>query len=323
MSNGRGFGDRSRIAERIQRDWGIELPDSIFRFWEFCAVVGPAEQQALADISVGPAGILDLFADDLQPRAGLDVRLHGRFYRDPPEFLTFMYGNSDGLHYGLWTDDGRTCDAVASYYTHDGGGIDKRAETPLQTVRAILERCWTDVADDDQEDMEVAAKLEQLGLLRRALAGYESEHRPEIGISYSHRYDFVRQAVDKNRVTTLDDAGALVSGATALDRPAHNAADEARFATYMHSVFEDPVALESCAAEARRRCAAGDPAEALVLGRDLHWASGDDPVREALAAELLGAAYLALDRLSLAATAAAHHRHRHLSNVEILQRGSA
>ncbi|MCZ4123456.1 ADP-ribosylation family protein [Streptomyces sp. H39-S7] len=306
--------------ERFQRDWGVELPDSVFEFWNFCAVVGPAEQQALADISVGPAGVLDLFAEDRSPPAGLDVRLHGRFYRDPPEFLTFMYGGSDGLHYGLWTDDGRTCDAVASYYARDGGGIEKRAETPLQTVRAILERCWTDVADDDPEDADVAAKLARLGLLRQALAGHESECRPEIGSAYSYRYDFLRQAVDENRVTTLDEAGALVSGTTALERPPHNAADEARFAAYLYSVFDDPAALESCAAEARRRCAAGDPAEALVLGRDLHWGSVGDPVREALAAELLSAAYLALDRPSLAATAAAHHRHRHLPDVEILRR---
>lgn len=312
--------DRPRIEERFERDWGIELPDSIFRFWEFCTTAGPEEQRALADICVGPAGILDLFADPgVQPRAGLDVRVHGRFYADPPEFLTFMYGGSDGLHYGLWTDDGRTCDAVASYYTRDGGGIEKRAETPLQAVRAILERCWEDVSDDDQGDAEVAAKLVRLELLRRALAGYEHETRPEIGIAYSHRYDFIRQAVDEERVTTLDGAGALVTGATTLDRPPHNAADESRFAAYLHSQFEDPAALDAWVAEARRRCAAGDPAEALVLGRDLHWASGGNPVHEAQANELLVAAYRALDRPALAATAAAHHQHRHLADVEILQ----
>ncbi|MEU3460809.1 ADP-ribosylation family protein [Streptomyces sp. NPDC006733] len=319
-SAGRGPDDRARVVERFQRDWGLELPDSVLRFWEFCAAAGPAERQALADISVGPAGILDLFAEDPQPRAGIDVRVHGRFYRDPPEFLTFMYGHSDGLHYGLWTDDGRTCDAVASYYTRDGGGIDRRVETPLQTVRAILERCWTDVADDDQDDPDVAAKLVRLGLLRQALDGYETERRPEIGSAYSYRYDFVRRPLDANRLTTLDEAGALVCGAAAVGGPAP---DAARFAANPCEALEDPAALERSAAEARRRCAAGDPAQALVLGRDLHWASGGDRAREGLAAQLLNAAYLELDRPSLAAIAAAHHRHRHLRDVEVLRRGTA
>jgi non-ribosomal peptide synthetase component F len=62
--------------------------------------------------------------------------------------------------------------------------------------------------------------------------------------------------------------------------------------------------------DARRRCAEGDATEALVLGRDLHWASAGEPDLEALANELLTLAYRALDRPALAGIADAHHRHR-------------
>lgn len=86
----------------------------------------------------------------------------------------------------------------------------------------------------------------------------------------------------------------------------------------MYEFFEDHAAVERSVEEARRRCAAGDPAEALVLGRDLHWASGGEPVLEEFARDLLVAAYGALDRPALAETAAAHHRHRDLPRVDVL-----
>lgn len=106
--------------------------------------------------------------------------------------------------------------------------------------------------------------------------------------------------MDPDRITTLDGAGALASGDSALGRPAHNGADEYKFATYMYGMFDVASALRQSVEEARRRCTAGDPTEALLLGRDLHWASAGDPAREALANELLVTAYRALDRPSLA-----------------------
>ncbi|GGV36611.1 hypothetical protein GCM10010277_23180 [Streptomyces longisporoflavus] len=311
--------DRASVEERIRRDWGVELPDSVFRFREFLASLGPDENEALRDLMVSPAGIMDLFGDAGRPaRDGIDVRVHGRYYRDPPEFLTFMHGGSDGLHFGLWSDDGRTCRGVASYYNNDGGGIDTRAATPLEAVRTIIERSRRDL-DHDPDDPDTPARRTRLGLLRDALTALETGDRTEVGFAYSEAYDTMRLPVDHDRVTTLDGAGALVSGSTALDRPAHNGADAYKFATYMYDLFDDAEALEASVQEARRRCAAGDPAEALVLGRDLHWASGGDPSREVLATELLVSAYRALDRPGLADIADAHHRHRSLPQVDVLE----
>ncbi|MFI9203195.1 ADP-ribosylation family protein [Streptomyces sp. NPDC053048] len=307
-------GSRAGIEERFLRDWGLELPESIFRFWTFLGSLGPADRRTLGETGVAPAGIMDLFADPgAQPRDGLDVRVHGRYYRDPPEFLTFLHGGSDGLHYGLWFDDGRTCHGVAAYRTNDGGGIDTSASTPMEAVRAILERCWRDVEDDPGDD-EAPQRLSRLSALRDAVTAFETGDRPEVGLAYSRTYDFVVPPVDHERVTTLDGAGALVAG-----RTAHQGADEYALANHIHGLFDDAGALAACVEEARRRCATGDPAEALVLGRDLHWASAGDPKREALANELLVSAYHALSRPSLAAIADAHHRHRSLPRVDVLR----
>ncbi|MFH8369377.1 ADP-ribosylation family protein [Streptomyces sp. NPDC018031] len=314
-------GDRTAVARYFPDRGGVELPESIFRFQAFLDALGPVEQRALADLSVSPMGIMDLLTDDAPaPRDGIDIRVHGRYYRDPPEFLTFMHAGSDGLHHGLWFDDGRTCAGVASYHTHDGGTIDRSARTPLEALRRHLERCGRDLDDDDPGDEEVARRRADHGRLRTVLARFETGDRPETGLAYLRAYPSSRAPVDHGRVTTLDGAGALVPGRTALDRPPHNGADEYAFAEYLYALFEDPVAVRRSVAEARRRCAAGDPAEALVLGRDLHWASGGDPVLEESAAELLGSAYRALGRDALAATAAAHHRHRDLPHVDVLAR---
>ncbi|KAK1185237.1 hypothetical protein B7755_048430 [Streptomyces sp. NBS 14/10] len=81
----------------------------------------------------------------------------------------------------------------------------------------------------------------------------------------------------------------------------------------------DPQALEDHVAEAKRRCAAGDPAEALALGRDLHFISDDGAVsrtriadRERYAAQLLVMAYRALGRDNLAELAELDHREREI-----------
>lgn len=324
MTGEERYGDpavREEVTERVHGEWGLELPGSFFRFVDFLASLGPVEQRALRDLEITPFGVMDLFADPAAlPDDGLDIRVHGRYYRDPPEFLTFLHGGSDGLHFGLWSDDGRTCEGVASYWTNDGGGIERRHRTPLEAVRARIEAAQRDLAeyasDGDEEEL---ARLTDLGLLRVALTGFETGERTEKGLAYSQAYEYRRPAVDTDRTTTLDGAGALVSGTTALNRPPHHGADEYRFGTFMDELFDDEEQLRSARAEALRRATAGDPAEALALGRDLHWASYGRPEREEYASELLALAYRDLGRPALAAIAETHHRHRALANVNVLR----
>ncbi|MFD7322888.1 ADP-ribosylation family protein [Streptomyces sp. NPDC059875] len=318
------YGDpvvREAVARRVDAAWGLELPRSFFRFLDFLASLGPAEERAMRDLELAPYGVMDLFADpSALPGEGLDIRVHGRYYRDPPEFLTFLHGGTDGLHFGLWSDDGRGCDGVASYWTNDGGDIERRHHTPLEAVRAQIESAERDLADMVADGEDVQERLEGVGRLRVALTGFETGERTETGLAYSEAYERRRPAVDTDRITTLDGAGALVSGATALDRPPLGAADEYRFGTFMEKLFEDAEAVRAARDEALRRAAAGDPAEALVLGRDLHWASYGEPEREGYARELLALAYRELGRPALAEIAAAHDRHRALANVEVLRR---
>jgi len=325
--------ERAAIEERFARDWGVELPDSIFRFWAFVQACGPIERQVLDELELGPFGIMDLFdAPAHRPRDGIDVRVHGRFYRDPPEFLTFMHGGTDGLHFGLWFDDGRTCDGVAAYFNNDGGGVGLPGGTPLGAVRGTLEEHWHQLndpaylGDDDgtrPDESEQAEQRHRIRLLREFLMTFETGDRPEEGEEYDDARWDTREFLDHghpDRIETLDGGGALVHGETAIDRKRQKPYDDYEFCTNLRKeLTEDPAALESHVAEARRRCAAGNPADALTLGRDLHWISRGDARLARYANELLVSAYNALGRPNLAAIAEAHHRHRDLPQVGVLR----
>ncbi|WP_219470348.1 HPF1 family protein, partial [Nonomuraea rhizosphaerae] len=319
--------DRPVIERRFAGDWGIELPDSIFRYWLFLMSLGPVEQRALDDTDLRPIGIMELFDDPARlPREGLDVRVHGRYYRDPPEFLTFMHGGTDGLHFGLWYDDGRTCAGVASYYNNDGGGVGLPSGTPLEAVRARIEWRQRDLDSETGQDEPIAEDLvrERFGLraLREVLMTFETGDRPEEGDAYHETYrddDELLEAGDPDRFETLDGGGALVSGEPVVPRGRQRPYDGYEWCTDLHKrLTGDPEAVAAWVTEALRRCAAGDPAGALTLGRDLHWASGGDAGRERQAHELLVAAYRALGRDSLAGITGAHHRHRDLPQVGVL-----
>ena len=69
--------------------------------------------------------------------------------------------------------------------------------------------------------------------------------------------------------------------------------------------------------EARAELDAGEPAFALVLGRELHWL--DDDRYRTVSLELLTAAYEALNRRALAEVARVHHAHRDLSFVSVFE----
>ncbi|WP_346107675.1 hypothetical protein [Nonomuraea maheshkhaliensis] len=333
--------ERAAIEARVTRDWGFRLPDSIFRFRTFLLSLCPAGKQALYDLELSPFGIMDLFGDPHRRcRDGIDVRVHGRYYRDPPEFLTFMHGGTDGLHFGLWYDDGRTCTGVASYYNNDGGGVGLPSGTPLEAVRDRLEWRWRDLSSEDGDpadplDPDVVVPRHRLRLLREVLTTFETGDRDEHGEDYhdarGHSPELLEHG-DPDRLQTLDGGGALaggstliegdtaITGDTTIERGRQRPWDDYDFCTTLRKELTgDPAARAARVAEALRRCAAGSPADALALGRDLHWISAGDPAREAQANELLTTASRALGRDNLAAIAEAHHRHRDLPQVHVLE----
>jgi hypothetical protein len=310
--------DRPVIERRFRDEWGVTLPGSIFTFWEFLLSLGPAERQAFtADLRLAAVGIMDFFdAPQWRPPEG-DARMHWRYYWDPPEFLTFLNGSYPGEHYGLWFDDGRTCAGVLGHSPKDNSDFGlPDGVTPLQVVREEIE---LHALHDDGEEPDASRRV---WLLRERLMEWETADWPEQGSAYilrpyPHR-DGWYDTADAARISTLDGAGALVTGETVLPRGPQKASEDQALTRRIRAALDgDARALEARVAEARRRCAAGDPAEALALGRDLHFVSdGADrrrvADRERHAAELLALAYRALGRDNLAEIAEIDRREREI-----------
>jgi hypothetical protein len=269
----------SRFAVRRKR---LELPGSIFRFRAFFEAIGPDARRALDEHEISPCGITELFgksAADLD--SDVDARAHARFFRDPPEFLTFMIGGTDGLHYGLWFDDPSECTGVTSYFHNMSPRMGVPAGTPLEAVRSELENRCMWVEDEDPAEREEV--LTWAGGLRKRLMTVETGDRPE---ARPMRGDGSFYTWSEAWQTELSGASPMVD-------------DHVR--------------------NAKERCAAGDPGHALALGRDLHWITVDDPAREQDARDLLVMAYRAMGQRYLADVAEAHYRHRELSFINALK----
>ncbi|ADD41572.1 hypothetical protein [Stackebrandtia nassauensis] len=308
---------RGEVAARFGREWGMELPESIFRFQAFLHSLPSVGHDALEQLELMPYGIMSLVEDPAwQPKDGGDPRMYLRAYRDPPEFVPFMHGGSDGLHFGLWFDDGVHCDGTGAYYNNDGGGVGLPWGTPLLQVRGILESRWrlldSRLMRSDWPDPALLERRHRLRLLREAVLAFETAEYPQEGEDYfdaSKESDLFEGRPE--RVETLDEAGVRVEVDTAIVRGRQKPGSDYEWATSLHNELTgDPAARDAHVALARQRCEAGNPGDALALGRDLHWCSGGDAALEDLAVELLTMAYRALGRDNLAEIAAAHHEWR-------------
>lgn len=265
--------------ERLEHIYGFPFPESFFLFWEFTQRYAPLF--ALLGMSlVGPF-------DDFNEGEG-HSRWTARDYDDPPEFLTILVGNSDGLHWGYYIDDPHHQNfPVASFYSKGGFRILMSGATIFETVRAELEYCYRDnleyLEDDPEHQQEYEERLGQLTQLRTALQTYETGERSEEGWEYIEKYPATRYR--QCSAPTRDGMGIVVPAGNYL--PLH-ASDPYQNRDYQPS--KDKVRRD--ATKALRLLALGFPGTALKLGKDL-WIFRE--FRETSYA-LLDAAYVALKR---------------------------
>lgn len=304
--------DVEAVAEAFTRVWGMNLPDSYRRFHAFVLTLGPFELRAMGYLDLFPYGMAAQFTDLAADEAQDTILARGRAYRDPPEFVTFLHGGSDGLHFGLWFDDGVDCDGVCSFYNNDGGGVGEPSGTPLEAIRDRLETAWQRTFDEfdgagPAEDEDALTRFHCLSRLRTAVTAFETARFPQEGDDYAAaRRAATAQPQRPQRLPTLDEGGARAGD----EPPSVDGPDHDRRRSRREELTKDPSARAARVAEARRRCESGEPADALVLGRDLHWVAGKDPDIEREAAELLEPAYRALGRDNLARITRAHHQWR-------------
>jgi Uncharacterised conserved protein (DUF2228) len=110
---------------KLKKIYGVTFPDSLFWLHEFIVEQQNAEDSIeLEDIGLYPCGVLSLLlnCDDLDSVEFTgDPLLHYRYYRDVPEFFTYLSGDSDGQHWGMLLDEpADVFRGVAMYWSNDG-----------------------------------------------------------------------------------------------------------------------------------------------------------------------------------------------------------
>ncbi|MEQ1501562.1 MAG: ADP-ribosylation family protein [Myxococcota bacterium] len=283
-------------SARFRAVYGLRLPRHLAVFSALCASLTALERRGLASLGRRPDGVTALIAEPGlfdHTRDGLDPRLHDRFRRDPPEFVTVMFGDTDGLHYGLWYDDpAEPPSFVVHNYARDSAETwTHRCATPIAALTRELFAAL--------EEGPPTAGVLALGVALAAFADADARALADDG---------PRRWADVARPPVTGGMGPALPPGSGDPRPA---AEHARYAAYR---AEAPDVL-GWIAEARAELAAGQPAFALVLGRELHWLDAD-PYRAA-SLELLTGAYEALGRHALAEIARVHHANRDLGDVGV------
>ncbi len=279
-----------------------------------------------------PCDAAEIYGEVPPGREGaLDARLDMRYRRDAPQFVTFLGGDSDGLHWGFWYDSPAHFPVIAHNYARDS------AETWLDGVVEVLPFMRKMIAKATEEAFEELVAGDPAGAGAGEPAGAEAADVTEdSGISYPlARWRALRV------VMLLLDGIEAAAAAFLIDAPPEPPCPWPRTEGYptgnpslalrpdsgtvpSHVVSyqgtEDAPSLETrlaWIAKARRELAAGRPAYAQALGLYLHWADADD-MREAAGALLLEA-YEALGFKPFAGILRVHLQHRDLPSVGVFR----
>lgn len=254
-------------AERF----GVAFPPDLAAFLD---LVGELEAAGLGlgDYPLGLTLAAPFARTKGRPRRGQAAA--DRYFNDPPEFVTVLHGDTDGLHWGYWFDDpGRLPPVVAAYYhndafqiTEEGGDLLTALEARLADVRRTMEQYLTEDADN--------AATYRAAITRLDAIAEQVGRRP-------------RPAPHPRAIAapTREGMGIVVSPDHYRPIPGVE-----RFEAWDYTPTEADV--RQMAEAAHEALAAGFPGAALQLGRNL-WA---EPAFAPVAHDLLERAYTALDR---------------------------
>jgi hypothetical protein len=247
----------------------------------------------------------------------LDARLDMRYRCDAPQFVTFLGGDSDGLHWGFWYDSPAHFPVVAHNYARDSAEtwLDGVVEVPALLRKAIAkatDEAWAELdaeepaPDDDGEIGYALARWRSLRVVGALLDAVEAiaapflaDAPPEAGCPWPRTEG---NPTGSPALALNPDAGTVPRHAIS-----YHGTDDTR----------TPETLAAWMADARRELEDGRPAYAQALGLYLHWLDADD-TREAGGALLLDA-YEALGFRAFAEILKVHLLHRDLPNVGVLQ----
>jgi Uncharacterised conserved protein (DUF2228) len=116
---------KDKNQAKLKEIYGIYFPDALFWLHDFLVEQRACEDPIdLNDLAFTPSGVLKILLefDDLNlVEFTGDPLLHYRYYRDVPEFFTYLSGDSDGQHWGILLDEpNEGFRGVGMYWSNDG-----------------------------------------------------------------------------------------------------------------------------------------------------------------------------------------------------------
>jgi hypothetical protein len=157
-------------------------------FFEFKELILRLQDVYGIDLRKSPLGIVpgEVFDETAE-----NPFLQSRYPNDPPEFLTVLHGQSDGLHWGYYIQDENTPEIiVVSYYHRDQLRFSIDGLNLHEALRKHLEACWRDNLGyfETEKDDSYRLRLDQLAIIRNCIKEYDTSDRPEMGTEYLEKY---------------------------------------------------------------------------------------------------------------------------------------
>lgn len=297
------------VEAKFREHYSLRLPRWMAVLAAFFDSVDDVERAGLDLLGRSSGGVLEYFEDgglDRNVKEGLDPRLEMRFRRDPPEMVSFLWGDGDGQHFGLFYDDPAELPArISSNWARDTG--ETSCDDELTGISLLLARTRERIADPyrDVANPVPLALYAVEAALRWFVAADEAAVNEDGPVPYQR----------DERVPLLGGVSAVLPK-SAFARTRSKQSPDSRYAEYKSK--KPSKILREWIDEARDELARGKPAFAYILGRELHWFDGD--AHRAVGAELLIAAYRALGRDALAEIARVHTEKRDLPSVGVFER---
>ena len=147
--------EEKKRADQLESLYGFRFPAELFTFWRWHQNLTDENKRTFGDVLgmglVGPFDVLAGCFDHFEP--AFPVLLHWRFRFDPPEFVTIMSGDTDGLHWGFWFDDHERLEpVVAGYYARDAFEIYEYGDSIFNTVKNWIKSCQSGLQDNITDD---------------------------------------------------------------------------------------------------------------------------------------------------------------------------
>ena len=173
-----------QAAEILYFHFRFRFPDDFFKFGNLVQELA-RRGISLSDspLGISLANLFDVFREDAVSRD--PEALETRFYKDPPEFVTLLVGDTDGLHWGYYVDDPKSTPfPVVHYYHNDAFELTLDGDL-FDAVANHAHRCRQTSEDYLVEDPENAAvyreDLRRLDTLLEVVEPYRRRvplHRP-------------------------------------------------------------------------------------------------------------------------------------------------